>query len=75
LRWIEHALSTGRKALECAADAGRSGQQHAAAIRAGALEHLVIAFGAERALERTDPRAGLIGRQVAITAFAAGSHF
>ena len=56
------------------AAAQRAGLQIATAIRADTIEIAIGAIRAEGALERTDERACLIGRQVGIAAFAIRAH-
>ncbi len=74
LRWFEDALCAGRKVVDGRAGSCWAGEERAAAIWAGAVKMSVITWRAEGALEGADQRAGLISGQVAIAAFASGTH-
>ncbi len=68
------AVRGGRVFGERCAGADGPRQQLALAVRANAAEMFDRAIFAERALERTNHRAGLFRRKIAITALAVRAH-
>ena len=70
----EVAPGRGGMARQRCTDARRPVEQFAAAIRAMLVQR-IGADRAEGAFERTDERAGLLGRKIGAATFAIGAHF
>jgi hypothetical protein len=67
---LRHAFGGGGVARQQGRRPGRTQDEIAAAIRAGAAEPPFDAIGAKRAFERANPRARIAIGQVAVATFA-----